>query len=142
MMHLQDLYHENGSENISELRRYILAGLINTLIGFLVYACCVKFILLPFWAANFCAMIAGIISGFILARYYVFNVSRKNILQTFPKYILTIGLQFVVSTTLIAIFIQYGLNDILSYIASLPIIILLSFVLQKVWVFQSYIENQ
>jgi len=142
MMDLQDLYHGSTPENVNEFRRYIVAGLINTLIGFLVYAFCVEFISLPFWIANFCAMIAGIICGFILARGYVFNVSGNSPFRTLPKYILTIGLQFVVSTTLIAIFLQLGLSDILSYIASLPIIILLSFAMQKVWVFQSYVDNK
>lgn len=142
MMNLRDLYQETAPEDMSEFRRYIVAGLINTLTGFLVYAFCVEFTIFPFWVANFCAMIAGIICGFILARGYVFTASRKSPLKTLPKYILTIGLQFVVSTTLIAIFIQLGFSEIPSYIFSLPIVILLSFVMQKAWVFKSYVGNK
>jgi len=141
-MRLQDLYHESANESVLEFRRYIVAGLINTLVGFLVYAFCVELTPLPFWAANFCAMIAGIICGFFLARHYVFTAPRNKTLETLPKYILTIGLQFVVSTSLIAGFRELGLTDILSYIASLPLVILLSFGLQKIWVFQSYAKSQ
>lgn len=138
----QDLYPENTPQSAQEFQRYIISGLINTFVGFLVYAFCVELTPLPFWGANFCAMIAGIICGFILAKHYVFAAARETSLKTLPKYILTISLQFIVSTALIAGFRQLGLSDILSYIASLPFVILLSFGLQKTWVFQSFAESK
>lgn len=142
LMQLKNLYHQMRDGNLQEFQRYVIAGLINTFISFLVYAVCVELTPLPFWAANFCAMIAGIICGFFLARHYVFAVSDNPPFKTLPKYVLTIGLQFIVSTALIAAFRKLGLSDILSYIACLPFIIALSFGLQKTWVFQPYVESQ
>jgi len=142
MIRLQGLYQNNAQDNAAEFGRYIIAGLINTLAGLLVYSFCVKFIALPFWAANFCAMIAGIICGFILARHYVFTHNATGAKKTLPKYILTIGVQFIVSTTLIALFLRLGLQEIPSYILSLPIVVFLSFIMQKIWVFRSLAENK
>ena len=136
-MQLDNSYQLAEQENTRQFFRYVIAGVINTLAGFITYAFCIKLLSMPFWLANFFTTIAGIICGFILARNYVFPNSEKKTTTTLPKYILTIGLQFVVSTSLIAYFRTLGLDDILSYIATLPIIIILSYGIQKIWVFQT-----
>lgn len=140
-MPLQTKITDKSHANLQEFQRYIISGIINALVSFIIYALCVELTPLPFWVANFFAMIGGIICGFILAGRYVFTSSKENHVKTLPKYILTIGIQFVVSTSLIAIFRQFGLSDILSYIFALPFVVLLSFGLQKIWVFQTLAKN-
>ena len=137
----QTKYTDKAHANLQEFQRYVISGMINALVGFIIYALCVELTPLPFWAANFFAMIGGIICGFILARRYVFISSNEKHFKALPKYTLTICLQFVVSTFLIAIFRQLGLSDILSYIFALPFVVLLSFILQKIWVFQSFVQR-
>ena len=123
--------------NSREILRYGVAGLTNTMVGLITYSAFILLTPIPFWGANFCAMIAGIVCGFILSRYFVFAATTASHKTAAPKYIATIGLQYFVSTTLIGLFIQAGLSDITSYVACLPIVIVLSFVLQKIWVFQT-----
>ncbi|PCI53252.1 MAG: hypothetical protein COB36_12470 [Alphaproteobacteria bacterium] len=116
--------------------RYGLAGIINVCVGIFIYAFAIFLTPAPFWLANFFAMIGGIISGFYLANAFVFTKSSLHTRTRAWRYILTIFAQFGLSTTLIALLVQQGVSEIISYILVLPIIILLSFSLQKTWVFK------
>ena len=119
----------------SELVRYAIAGVINTIVGFIVYSGSIKLLSTPFWLANLFAIFAGIICGYTLARLFVFENQKNGIHSNAWKYVVTIFFQYIVSTALIWILIQFGFNEIASYILTLPIAIALSFTLQKYWVF-------
>lgn len=126
----------------SELFRYGIAGIINTIVGFIVYAATIKWFGAPFWLANLFAICAGIICGYTLARLFVFDNHTAGIRSNGWKYVVTILLQYGVSTFLIGLLIRTGFNEIISYILTLPIAIALSFGLQKFWVFGSPTKEQ
>jgi len=121
----------------SQVIKFLLAGLLNTLVAFFVYSGLVTFFAFPFWAANFLAMIISIIGGYLLSRILVFKeASGTPIPKTIIKYLIVIFIQFIVGTLLIAIFIKIGYSEILSYVFVLPISAAISFVLQKRWAFR------
>jgi putative flippase GtrA len=117
------------------MARYGIAGLINTLVGFLVYSAAILFTPAEYWLANLFAAIAGVICGFILARIFVFKGSNTSIFRSGPRYLITIAIQYVVSTIIIGILVHFGVAEIVAYLIALPIIIGLSYILQKNWVF-------
>ena len=115
--------------------RYVIAGLINTAVSFVVYALAVSFTPAEYWLANLFATIAGVMCGFVLARIFVFKSSTSSVSYAGPRYIVTIALQYLVSTVAIGVLIGLGVHKIPAYILVLPIAIGVSYVLQKNWVF-------
>ena len=120
-----------------ELFRYGIAGLINTLVGFIVYSAAIKILNSPFWLANLFAIFAGIACGYTLARIFVFENLTPGKHTNAWKYVVTLLLQYAISTLLIGLLIHRGFSEIMSYILILPAAIAVSFILQKFWVFGS-----
>ena len=118
-------------------RRFILAGLANTLVSFLTYCLCILAFAAPYWLANFAAMIAGICCGFVLSKMFVFTAgSGQNFAQGW-RYVCTILVQYICSTTLIGLGVYVGISEILGYVLVLPAVIFLSYKMQKLWVFKA-----
>lgn len=133
---IQRVLRDTPKANLHMFIRYVIAGLINTFASFFSYAACLSWLGWPFWAANFAAMITGILCGFILARAFVFARTKTSVCASSWRYILTIIAQFIVSTGLIWLLVSVDISALLAYILILPIIMVLSFVLQKMWVFK------
>jgi len=119
---------------IGEILRYAIAGAINTLIGMLLYV--ITIVLSgPYWIATFVSLIGGLCCGFILSRYFVFSKSFRPRQQSAYRYFLVIIGQYVLVTAAIGGLISTGISEILSYCYALPFIIILSYIIQKKWVF-------
>jgi len=120
-----------------EIMRYGLAGIINTVLGLLLYVICVKLFSAPFWFANIVAICGGIICGYFLAQKFVFTSNNSTLNKAAPRYVFVIALQFAVTTVMIGGLISKGQDEISAYLITLPIAIIMSFGLQKLWVFKS-----
>lgn len=121
--------------------RYGLAGLVNTAIGLVIYVLCVSLLNVPFWAANFAAIIGGLICGFYLAQKFVFISNGQGFRRSSLRYTCIIALQFAMTTGLIGFLLSKGQSEVMAYVIVLPVAIALSFTLQKLWVFKpSYNE--
>lgn len=133
---------ETANANKAVFGRYVIAGLINTFVSFIVYSLAIVYTPAEYWLANLLATIAGILCGFILARLFVFKSSRQSVMYSGPRYITTISIQYIVSTAAIGILVYFGISEIMAYILVLPLAVGLSYFLQKSWVFpQANIED-
>ncbi|WP_340691619.1 GtrA family protein [Hyphomonas sp.] len=119
------------------LIRYVLAGLFNTFVAFVVYYASVRWLLTPAWLGNLTGIVASILSGFLLSKYFVFNHAARTSYQIVLKYVVTYGVQYVVGTSVIYVFMQFGLSAIEAYIVAVPCMVAVSFLLQRYWVFTS-----
>ncbi|NNC36590.1 MAG: GtrA family protein [Hyphomonadaceae bacterium] len=111
------------------------AGIINTFVGFVVFSGATIFLDTPYWVSNFFSVVAGIICGFTLSRTVVFKSQKTGLYSNMWKYVATIFLQYVVGTSLIGFLVSKGISEIPSYVIVLPVVVSLSFALQKLWVF-------
>ncbi len=125
----------NATAHNPQIIRYIVAGLTNTIAGFIAYTVAIVLFGAPFWAANMAALCVGLIVGFMLARNFVFEGNKAPFQASIGKYVVTICGQFLLSTALIGLLIQWKVGPIIAYIIVLPVIIALSFALQRNWVF-------
>ncbi|HFB54798.1 MAG TPA: GtrA family protein [Hellea balneolensis] len=113
-----------------------MAGLVNTAVGFSIYSSCILLLSAPYWIANFAAILGGVISGYMLARKFVFrSATPQSHARSTPRYLLTIALQYGFSTLVISLCLRYGAGEILGYIIALPLAMVLSYAIQKYWVF-------
>ena len=119
------------------LIRYILAGLLNTFIAFAVYYASVRWLQAPAWLGNLAGIIASIFSGFLFSKHFVFNHAARTSYKVVLKYVVTYAAQYVVGTTVIYIFLRFGLSAIEAYIVAVPCMVAVSFILQRYWVFTS-----
>ena len=120
-----------------EITRFGLAGFVNMLVGFVIYAISVSVFSAPFWLANFAAIIGSLFSGYYLAQKFVFVSNGKGLRESAVRYVFVIGLQFALTTLIIGVLVSRGQGEVIAYIMALPAAIALSFSLQKLWVFKA-----
>ncbi|KJS34631.1 MAG: hypothetical protein VR74_19455 [Hyphomonas sp. BRH_c22] len=120
------------------LIRYVLAGLFNTFVAFVVYYVSVRWLLAPAWLGNLAGIGASILSGFVLSKHFVFNHGHRTSYAIVMKYVTTYAAQYLVGTSVIYLFMLFGLTAVESYFAAVPCMVAVSFLLQRYWVFTNH----
>jgi putative flippase GtrA len=115
----------------SQFLRFIIIGLINTIFGYSIYAILI-FVGLTYFYAIGLSTIIGIIFNFKTIGRYVFK-SKSNylIFRFFGVYLFI----FIINCVLIKTFINLGLNAYLAGATTVLPMAILSFILNKYFVF-------
>jgi len=121
---------KNKKEN--QFFRFIIIGIFNTGVSYFIYSLMI-FLGFSFVFSNFIALILGILISFKTQGRFVFNSSNNFLLW---RFIILWFIIYIAATTLIGIFISYGLNAYISGIMTLPFSTTLSFLGQKYFVFR------
>lgn len=117
----------------STLMRFVLAGAINTLFGFLVYSAAIL-VGAAVWLALLTGICAGVAFNFLTTGGYVFrDLSPKR----FPGFLLTYAFIYLLNLGLIALLSRWIANPIWAQaIVTLPMA-WISYVLMARWVFKA-----
>jgi putative flippase GtrA len=113
--------------------RFLFTGGINTIFGYGVYTLLVL-AGLDYQIALLISTILGVIFNFFTTGRIVFF--NKNLLLIF-KFILTYIVVYIVNVILLKIFVGAGLGPIISQAICLPLMVILSYVLNKYLVFKN-----
>ena len=113
--------------------RFVVVGGLNTLACYLVYAGLLM-LGLPFWAANFGALVFGICLNFTLQGRFVFNDRDPRRFYSFVASWLVI---YAVQTAIIGLMVRAGLDPKLAGLIVLPGTAAVSYVVQKRIVFRT-----
>lgn len=120
------------SEELSQGARFVLAGLFNTGVSYGVYALGL-WLGLSYPLANFLAMLAGVLTGFITQGRFVF---RRPEPRRFPLFVLTWLLLWGLNILMISLLLSAVNGN--AYVAgaiSMIVVVALSFIVQKYLVF-------
>lgn len=118
------------------LARFLIAGIVNTIVGFSLGIIFLTFLPFHFSFNILLATCFGVIFNYFLSLKYVFkkigslSIATMYFTVYFLMYLLNIGLMFFLIN-------QFNLNDIIAYTISMPLIIGLTYILQKKIVFSN-----
>lgn len=118
---------------VSHFLRFVLVGLLNTVFSYSLYTLLV-WLGMHFAAANLCATLAGIAFSFRTQGALVFGSHDWRLLRRFVP--VWIGI-YSINVGLITVLMAAGFNAYFAGAVALPPTILLSFLLQKRFVFAS-----
>ena len=119
---------------------FLLAGGINTLVGFIIYYFSIIYLGLNYQVAVFFSLLFSIVVGFLQSKYAVF-ASRSEISSSVLRYLVLWCFLYFFTIFILGTFIQIGFSEIHAYVFTLLFIIPLSFLFQKYWVFSSVDES-
>jgi putative flippase GtrA len=107
--------------------RYILVGIINTIISYALFS---FFLLLglDYKIANLCSLLLSILLSFTTQGHFVF---KNKSLKIFPLYFIFCLSIYFANIILIYFFIKLGFNTYISGALALPFIVPISFFSQK-----------
>ena len=116
-----------------QIINFIFIGILNTVVGYSLYA---LFIFLNFYyvVAAFLATVLGILFNFQTFGRFVFTASNNaSLIRFFSVY----GVVFIVNVLLIKISVGFGYNEYISGLFALFPCAIISFLLNKFYVFRS-----
>jgi putative flippase GtrA len=112
--------------------RYLVVGVMNTAFAYSVYAL-LLWMQLPYWAANVGAALLGILFSFRTQGALVFKQTAGS---RFPRFVIAWLAILAVQTVLLGALIRLGLNAYTAGIVALVPVTLLSYFVQRCWVFR------
>ena len=122
-----------------KITRFFMVGLSNTLLTYLFYVLLIK-LELDYKLALFFVYLFGIIFGYLLNRYWTFSSNKQHRLS-FIKYLMWYIIVFILNLLFLIFLVDFLLlNPIYSQLFVVLIISLVSFLVQKNWVFSSQVK--
>lgn len=115
-----------------QVLRFIFVGTVNTLFSYLIYAG-LLFIGLNYSLANLLALVIGILFSFKTQGHFVFLNPDNRLLG---RFILSWGLIYLCTIIFIGRIIAIGLDAYSAGAFALPLNVILSFLIQKYFVFR------
>jgi putative flippase GtrA len=121
------------------IHKFLIVGISNTLLAYLLFIALVK-LGINYKIALFFQYLFGILFGYLFNRYWTFAYNKQN--RSFIKYLLLyIGI-FLLNSILLIYSVDFLLlGAIFSQFIIIGFMSILSFLIQKNWVFTSKIEK-
>lgn len=114
------------------LLNYALYGIVNTIFSFSIYSALI-FIDFSYQFATLIALIIGVFFSYFTQSNFVFKSKGSRL---FFKYILIWFFLYFINIFLIYVFINSGINKYYSGALSSVVMVVLSFLLQRNWIFK------
>jgi len=116
---------------------FLLVGSANTLIGYAIFAVGYKILALNYNIALAIAYALGILIGYINHRRVTFK-STAGHQQAFTRFVLTYVLIYLLNAAILTVLTQWvELDPLFGQAVALVIVTLISFVIQRAWVFRT-----
>lgn len=119
-----------------QIHRFIITGIVNTVFGYIVYACGIM-LGLDYTLALILSYIIGVTFSYTTFRYFVF-AHQGSKRQSFPKFIATYILIFGFNwAALRFLIIHLQWNDLLAQALIVPCCAAISFIINRLFVFKT-----
>ena len=116
---------------------FLLVGSANTLIGYAIFGVGYKILELNYNLALAIAYALGILIGYVNHRRVTFK-STAGHQQAFTRFVLTYVLVYLLNAGMLTALTEWvGLDPLIGQGVALVIVTLISFVIQRVWVFRT-----
>lgn len=123
-----------------ELMRYILIGVLTTVVNYGVYALCTRVIHMEQLLANLIAWVAAVIFAYVANKLYVFEShtdSASALVKEIFNFVLMRVASLVVDQAIIWLLVkQLGLYDLLCKLISNVVVVVLNYVFSKLFIFK------
>jgi putative flippase GtrA len=116
-----------------EIFRFLFVGVVNTAFSFGVYSM-LLFLGMKYFLANGVALVAGILFSFVMQGRFVFRNTQTRLLGRFVFGWIII---YFANIGFIRAMLQYGLNPYVAGALAIPPITLVSYFMQKYFVFRT-----
>jgi putative flippase GtrA len=131
---LAALMGSRGTSENTEFARFVVAGGLNTGLGFAIY-CLIIFLGFNYAVANSIAWIVSVFVGFLLNSRFVFRKTYGHV--RFLTFVGSNVLSLIVSFALLTLLIQvFSVNPIVASFAAIPFVVAISYLAAKYGAFR------
>lgn len=132
-----NVFKEKLIKLIKQFLGFGIVGLSNTIISLLVYYIFVYFGF-HYLIANTAGFLVSVVNSYFWNSRYVFkDKAESNELHAFIKVVMSYGISFVLSSILLAVFVQiFGISEYIAPILKIAATVPLNFIMNKLWAFK------
>jgi len=120
--------------NLHESFRFVVVGILNTIVGFVVYFLCVYYFGLHYTVSLIISHIIGVCHSYFWNNKWTFKVGKVEAATIF-KFITVYGITFTLNLLLLSVLVFF-MNQIVAQAIALMITTAVSFVGHKYWSFR------
>lgn len=120
--------------NVHESLKFMIVGILNTIVGFLTYFICVYFFEFHFTLALVISHIIGVCHSFIWNNKWTFKAGKVGS-RSVLKFITVYGITFTLNLCLLSVLVLF-INQLFAQAISLMITTVISYVGHKYWSFR------
>ena len=124
--------------NLTQPLKFALVGLLNTGWSYLLYAAFL-YLGLNYWLASFLTIVLSVSFGFLTQGNLVFGGAT---LEALPRFILVWVVIYAVYLAVVSVAQSVGLNNYLGGLIATPLVALLSYILQRRFVFPPLLKAE
>lgn len=126
----------DSTTSLARFWTFVWVGGLNTLIGYSVFVVAFKFAGLQYNVALLIAYAVGIVIGYLNHRRVTFQSKAKH-RTAFTRFVITYAVVYGINALLLTALIELAhIAPLIAQLISLVIVTLLSFVVQRYWVFR------
>lgn len=119
-----------------EQMNYIIIGGLTTVVNFVIYAIDLK-LGMPMMPNLVVSWIAAVLFAYVTNRTFVFESKEKNIGAEFAKFVSSRIASLLIEMLLMEITVNWiGIQEMLAKIAVAFVVVIVNYVLSKIWVFK------
>ncbi|SFE86169.1 Putative flippase GtrA (transmembrane translocase of bactoprenol-linked glucose) [Paenibacillus algorifonticola] len=121
--------------------KFVVVGLMNTLIGYLLFFVCLQFFHLDYTLSLVISHILGVFNSFIWNKRWTFNI-RHSSKAMLIKFLFTYLVTFIINYLLLLLFVEMLLvNPVFSQLIAMVFTTGISFFGQKYWSFKEKVSE-
>jgi putative flippase GtrA len=121
----------------SPLLKFLLTGVLNTLVGLSVIYLLMGLFAVPERPANAIGYVVGVIFSYQVNSRWTFGY-RETLLPVLPRYLVVIVLAYLANLACLHALLGWGVNGYLAQALALPPYTAIGFLGMRFWVFRKY----
>ena len=119
-----------------EIINYLIFGFLTTLVSIITYAIFTRLFNVNYNISNILSWLLAVSFAYITNKNYVFNFKDKNVIQSIVKFFTSRITTLIIEVLFMFIMVDIlGINDMLCKIIVQIIVIVLNYILSKLFVF-------
>lgn len=127
---------KNKLTELIKAAKFAVVGVANTLIDYGVFALLAQLLGVNVYFSQVISYSCGVLNSYVFNRSWTFKSQSRFFSPTLVRFLVLNLAMLAVSTGLLALLMQFGLGKLLAKAGSVAVTMALSFLVNRLWVFQ------
>ena len=127
---------KNKLTELAKAAKFAVVGVANTLIDYGVFALLAQLLGVNVYLSQVISYSCGVLNSYVFNRSWTFKSQSRFFSPTLVRFLVLNLVMLAVSTGLLALLMQFGLGKLLAKAGSVAVTMVLSFLVNRLWVFR------
>lgn len=124
-------------DNLKKFVKFAITGVGNTLVDLILFRVLYTHLGVNLYLSQVCSYSAGMLNSYVVNRSWTFQTKERFFSGEMVRFLTLGGLMLALSTGLLYLFTHLGLSGMIAKLITTGLVLVVNFLLSKLWVFRS-----